>query len=486
LEVSEVRNDQRKTLKHLVQLFDLFAVLLCFGLATITVSRIFSARVSFSEFLELRIKIQNIIIFSGIILLWHQVFRMFDMYESRRLSRKRDEVVDIVKATTLGTILMYGIALAFHVTMINYVFATVFWASLTCITVAGRLTVRFVLRQVRIKGKNLRNIVVVGSNDAAVQFARKIEDSPWLGYRILAFVDEDWPGISKFNQEGYSLACNFEGLRSFMRRNVVDEVVVTLPLRSLHSHATEIAELCEEQGILLRMVSNLFDLKRARSKVEEFEGDSHITHSTGTIVAGWQAFIKWAVDFTASLLLVIFFTPLFLLVAVLIKLTSPGPVFFLQERLGLNKRRFKIYKFRTMSVDAESRMKEIEHLNEVSGPVFKIKNDPRITPIGKFLRSTSIDELPQLLNVLKGDMSLVGPRPMAVRDYEGFNEDWQRRRFSVRPGITCLWQVLGRNTIPFEQWMELDLQYIDRWSLWLDFTILMKTIPAVLKGSGAS
>jgi lipopolysaccharide/colanic/teichoic acid biosynthesis glycosyltransferase len=161
-------------------------------------------------------------------------------------------------------------------------------------------------------------------------------------------------------------------------------------------------------------------------------------------------------------------------------------VFFLQERLGLNKRRFEIYKFRTMAADAESRMKEIEHLNEVSGPVFKIKNDPRMTTIGKFLRSTSIDELPQLFNVLKGDMSLVGPRPMAVRDYEGFNEDWQRRRFSVRPGITCLWQVLGRNSIPFEQWMELDLKYIDGWSLWLDFQILLKTIPAVLKGSGAS
>jgi exopolysaccharide biosynthesis polyprenyl glycosylphosphotransferase len=362
----------------------------------------------------------------------------------------------------------------------------VFWVSLTAITVTGRLGVRLVLRQIRIKGKNLHNVVIVGSNDAAVQFARKIERSPWLGYRILAFVDEEWPGLPKLNQEGYSLACNFAGLPGFLRSNAVDEVVVTLPLRSLHSYATEIAKLCEEQGILLRVVSNLFDLKHARSKAEDFEGDSHIIHSTGTIVAGWQAFIKRAADLTASLILVVFVSPLFLITALMIKLTSPGPVFFLQERLGLNKRRFKIYKFRTMTADAESRMKEIEHLNEVSGPVFKIKNDPRITAIGKFLRSTSIDELPQLFNVLKGDMSLVGPRPMAVRDYEGVHEDWQRRRFSVRPGITCLWQVLGRNAIPFEQWMELDLQYIDCWSLWLDFQILVKTIPAVLKGSGAS
>ena len=479
-------NNQRKTLSNLVKIIDVLVVLLCFGVASMTVSHIFSKRVTFSEFLELRIKIGNFLIFSWILLCWHYVFRFFDMYESRRLSRKRDEVIDIIKATSAGTLLMYATALAFHAEMVNYIFAVVFWASLTFLTAVDRLGVRVVLRRVRLKGKNQRNIVIVGSNDAAVQFARKIEQSPWLGYRIAAFVDEEWPGLVKFKEQGYEVSCDFAQLRSFLRKNVVDEVVVTLPMRSLHSYASEIAELCEEQGILVRVVSNIFDLKRSRSKAEDFEGDSHITHTTGTAVAGWEAMIKWVFDFTVSLIMLVFVSPLFLVVALLIKLTSPGSVFFLQERLGLNKRRFKIYKFRTMAADAESRMKDIEHLNEVSGPVFKIKNDPRITAIGKFLRSTSIDELPQLFNVLKGDMSLVGPRPMAVRDYEGFNEDWQRRRFSVRPGITCLWQVLGRNCIPFEQWMELDLQYIDGWSLWLDLQILMKTIPAVLKGSGAS
>jgi lipopolysaccharide/colanic/teichoic acid biosynthesis glycosyltransferase len=139
-----------------------------------------------------------------------------------------------------------------------------------------------------------------------------------------------------------------------------------------------------------------------------------------------------------------------------------------------------------MVPNAEEMMESLEDLNEVSGPVFKIMDDPRITPIGKFLRRTSIDELPQLFNILKGDMSLVGPRPLPVRDYQGFNQDWQRRRFTVRPGITCLWQVNGRSSIPFEQWMRLDLQYMDEWSLWLDLKILARTIPAVLRGSGAA
>jgi exopolysaccharide biosynthesis polyprenyl glycosylphosphotransferase len=284
------------------------------------------------------------------------------------------------------------------------------------------------------------------------------------------------------------LVCNLEDLRKFLRRSVVDEVVIAVPLRSFHNDASEIAGMCEQQGIMLHVLSDLFNLKNRLPTAEEVEGSHLITHSGG-IEKGWPTVVKRALDLTLSFILLVLLAPLLLLTAILIKLTSPGPVFFVQKRIGFNKRPFTIYKFRTMVMDAEQKLQDIEHLNELTGPVFKIKDDPRLTPIGKFLRKTSIDELPQFFNVLRGDMSLVGPRPLQLRDYELFTEggeDWQRCRFSVLPGITCLWQVKGRSSLPFHKWMELDLQYVRSWSLWLDLQILAKTIPAVLRGSGAA
>jgi exopolysaccharide biosynthesis polyprenyl glycosylphosphotransferase len=196
--------------------------------------------------------------------------------------------------------------------------------------------------------------------------------------------------------------------------------------------------------------------------------------------------VKRMLDCLFSTVLLVLFAPLLLIIGALVKLTSPGPVFFRQTRVGLNKRQFSIFKFRTMVANAEQLQDQLLSLNEMNGPVFKIKKDPRVTPLGRVLRKTSIDELPQLFNVLKGDMSLVGPRAMSLRDYQLFDQDWQRRRFSVKPGITCLWQIHGRNSVPFEKWMELDMQYIDTWSLWLDLKILARTVPAVLRGTGAA
>jgi exopolysaccharide biosynthesis polyprenyl glycosylphosphotransferase len=476
---------RRQILLNSLKLFDLGLMVVAFAAATVAVSETNGA-FTLEQFLSMRVKIANFVVFAGLLLVWHLVFSVFGIYHSRRLSSRFEEIADILKASTVGTLGILLGAAVFHIQMITVIFAVVFWVVGTLTTISSRVILRSALKQVRVHGRNLRDMLIVGTNARAVQFAHKIETQSGLGYRILGFVDEPWAGMTEFGASGYRVVCNLAELPHFLRTNVVDEVVMALPMRSQHSCASEVAALCEEQGILLRFTPNLFNLKLARSKADEFEGDSMITHYTGGMMERPSFVVKRLIDFVVSLTAIVMLSPVYLLTALSIKLTSRGPVLFAQNRLGLNKRRFKIYKFRTMVPDAEKRMKEIEHLNEVSGPVFKIKNDPRITPVGRLLRKTSLDELPQLLNVLSGDMSLVGPRPLPVRDYEGFSEDWQRRRFSVRPGITCTWQVGGRSSISFEKWMELDLQYIDKWSLWLDLQILLKTIPAVLRGSGAA
>jgi exopolysaccharide biosynthesis polyprenyl glycosylphosphotransferase len=364
-------------------------------------------------------------------------------------------------------------------------FLLAFWLISSDMAVGSRMLLRYFQRHIRRRGRNLLHVLVVGTNPQAVTFARKLESQAESGYRIIGFVDKPWKGVEEFAKSPYKLICDFDHLADFLRKTVVDEVMIALPMSSFYDHASQIVALCEVQGIVVRFLPRIFDLKLAKPRAEDFEGDSLITLSAGP-VGVWPVVCKRVLDFTLASLLLVLAAPLLLIVAVLIKLTSRGPVFFMQERLGLNKRRFRIYKFRTMGVEAEKRQAELEHLNEVAGPAFKIKNDPRVTPLGRILRKTSIDELPQLFNVLKGEMSLVGPRPLPVRDYEGFDQDWHRRRFSVRPGITCLWQISGRSSIGFDKWMELDMQYIDEWSLWLDLRILAGTIPAVLKGSGAA
>jgi exopolysaccharide biosynthesis polyprenyl glycosylphosphotransferase len=468
------------------RLFDLGLMILAFMLAALSVLHQ-NRTVTITEFFSMRVKIQNFAIFALLVFAWHLIFSLSGLYVSRRFYNRRGEVIDVIKATSLGTFVILLGAIVFHITLVTAVFLALFWLVSTCTTVVSRILLRVFLAALRKRGRNLRNIVIVGTNGRALDFARNLISLPELGYRIAGFVDQNWQGLEAFRRSGYALASDFGGFPLFLRESVVDEVVLALPFRSMHDQGSRIAAVCEEQGITVRVLTNLFDLKIARPSAEEVEGgsDPFITHSAGS-VEGWPIVAKRILDFTISSILITLLFPALLIVAILIKLTSPGPVLFTQKRLGLNKRRFNMYKFRTMVLDAEKRMREIEHLNEVSGPVFKVKNDPRITPIGRFLRKTSVDELPQLFNVLTGDMSLVGPRPLPVRDYEGFNEDWQRRRFSVKPGITCLWQIRGRSSIPFEEWMELDLQYIDKWSLWLDFQILLRTIPAVLRGSGAA
>lgn len=468
----------------LLKLFDLTVVASTFIIAAIAVGRANSDD-SLRQFLAMRMKISNFGLIVLILILSHIVFSLCGLYRSRRLSRKRNEVVDVFNAMTINTAVLLALSSVFSITLFSVRFLVIYLVLGTLILAAGRLTLRFVAARVRLHGRDLRYLLILGTNPRAIEFARRLEANPARGYRLLGFVDDEWPGLAGLRNAGYSVVSDYAGLAEYLRRNVVDEVAIYLPFGSFYKHSSQVASLCQQHGITMRFNSDIFGLKTTRWKAEEFDGDQYIATFIGSDEL-WPRTIKRLLDIAISGVALLLLSPVLIAAALAIKLTSPGPVLFLQERIGFNKRRFKIFKFRTMVQNAEKLMPELEKLNEMGGPVFKIKNDPRITPVGRFLRRSSIDELPQLLNVLKGDMSLVGPRPLPVRDYEGFNEDWQRRRFSVKPGITCLWQVNGRNEVSFDQWMLLDLQYMDEWSLWLDLKILAKTVPAVLRGAGAA
>lgn len=478
-----VNSTKRHLLLAALEVFDLGLMVVSFGATIVLVSS--GEGVTVSAFLSMRVTLWNIVVFAGLLFAWHFLFSLCGLYQSKRLATTRSLILDAAQATTLASICLAVVAKLCTIGMATSRFIVLFWILSSAFVIVARVVIRHLLGTIRRRGCNLRNILILGTNARAIEFAGRIEAKPELGYRVLGFVDEDWSGKDEFLRYGYTLCCSLTGIPEFLRRNVVDEVAIYLPLCSFYEHASHVAALCEQHGIMMRYDIDIFDLKIAHSRADEFDGDVHITAYAG-LLYGWPILFKRAFDAVVSLVLLPLLSPLLVVVSLMIKLTSEGPVFFLQERVGINKRRFLIWKFRTMVSKAEQMLPELEMLNEVAGPVFKIKNDPRITPIGTFLRRTSIDELPQLFNVLKGDMSLVGPRPLPVRDYEGFSEDWQRRRFTVRPGITCLWQVKGRSSTTFDRWMELDIQYLDEWSLWLDFKILAQTIPAVVRGQGAA
>ncbi len=470
--------------RNAAKLYDLCVLTACYCYATAWLYSNMKTT-TLAEYLAYRVKIVNVFHFGLLLIVWHGIFALCGLYVSKRLSTIYSELIEVLKATTLCAAFLLLEGRFFHLRTITPELVAIFWGAATLLMVGSRIVIRLFLRILRAHGKNGRVMVILGTNRRAIEFAKRIQERPELGYQIRGFVDDEWEGTPEFLGTGNSICSDIENFRHFLRDHVVDEVAIFVPLRSFYEYASKVVALCEQHGILIRFDTQIFDLKIARSGADELDGEAHIT-AGATPHDGWQMFMKRTVDLTLGLILLLILSPFFCAVAIAIKMTSAGPILFRQKRVGLNKRQFTMYKFRTMVVNAEKLQEMLLSQNEMSGPVFKIKHDPRITPLGRLLRKTSIDELPQLLNVVKGDMSLVGPRAMSVRDYGFFDQDWQRRRFSVRPGITCLWQVKGRNNVPFEQWMELDMQYIDKWSLWLDFKILARTIPAVLRGTGAA
>jgi|Deesub1362A_J573_1020465.scaffolds.fasta_scaffold00373_29 exopolysaccharide biosynthesis polyprenyl glycosylphosphotransferase len=424
------------------------------------------------------------------LIIWGVLLSYFGMYKSFYIRRIKEVLFIIFKTTFIGFLLfgsyIFILRMQEDISRMFIGFAFIIAAALLT---AEKLTLRYIFKLIGKSGESFkgsliifRNILIVGSGKRVRRFIEMVKKNPEWGIRIVGLVDMD-PSKKGEMIEGYKIIGAFDDIPDIIHKNVVDEVVFIVP-RSWLDRIEEIMRFCESEGLTVNVAMDIFKLKFSKAKQTELHGFPLLTFETSPHKLE-HLFIKRLIDILFSGIGILILSPLFVIIAIVIKLTSRGPVFFVQERYGLYGRRFKLYKFRTMVVDAEERLKELWKYNEMKGPVFKMSNDPRVTKVGKWLRRFSLDELPQLWNVLKGDMSLVGPRPPLPREVEHY-DSWQRRRLSMRPGITCLWQTSGRSEIKdFNEWLRLDLEYIDNWSLGLDFKILLKTIPVVLLGVGA-
>jgi len=331
-------------------------------------------------------------------------------------------------------------------------------------------------------GSSCSRVLIIGTGERARELSLNLKQQTEWGIEIIGHLDKD--GLRSGNDiAGVPVIGTVSDIGKILKSNVIDEVIIAIP-RSLLSDAEPIAHACEEEGIKLKIMADIYNLEVVQTKLLQL-GKIPLLSLEPIAQDEIKLMAKRVIDLIITVLSLPVALPLMAVIVIAIKLDSPGPGIFVQQRVGFKKRLFPLFKFRSMYVDAEERLKEIEHLNEARGPIFKIKNDPRLTRVGKIIRKLSLDELPQLFNVLRGEMSLVGPRPMSTRDVNLFDKGIQRKRFSVKPGISCIWQISGRSDLPFERWLELDLEYIRNWTLWLDFKILIKTIPAVLLTKGA-
>jgi exopolysaccharide biosynthesis polyprenyl glycosylphosphotransferase len=431
------------------------------------------------EFLEMRLTVRNLLLLVAFLVLWRVLCGWAGLYDPARIRRRRSELARVALVCSIGT----AAAMTFPLISLTGAFSPLavlyFGITATC----GLLLLRVLLRTVTdTAGSAVREVLIVGSGPRAWKAYQNLQADPHVISRLLGFVDVDDnlapPEVRRH------WAGSLSDLEYILMRQEMDEVLIALPIRSQYGEIQRAIETCWRLGIRCRYLADVFDHGRSTPRFEE--GGGLRTVAMAVVAEDERLILKRAIDIVCAVVALVVSAPLLAAAAVAVKLSSPGPVLFSQPRHGLHKRRFRMYKLRTMYVDAEARQTDLEDRNEASGPVFKIRDDPRITPVGRILRRTSIDELPQLWNVLRGDMSIVGPRPLPVRDVQRFTEGALMRRFSVRPGVTGLWQVSARSTLNFEDWVRLDMQYIDEWSLALDIRILAMTLPAVVRGSGAA
>lgn len=428
------------------------------------------------DILDARINVWGALLVLIVGAAWQRMLALLGLYDHRQQMRWRSEALAVAVACLLGAVafpLVSVIATGVHFVIRDVL---VLWmASATLVLGARRLAWIAADRR-----RERRRVLVVGTGARARTVAREIASCEPHGFELVGLVDT--PHVELGEDTRRVWIGRLDELERILMTTVVDEVLIALPVKSCYAAIQEVIEVCARSGVESKFLTDIFSASTARPR---YDATVFPAVAMSTVHQDDRLIVKRVIDIIGSATALVVLAPLFLVVGVLVKTTSSGPIIFAQERYGLRKRRFRMYKFRTMIAEAEDVQSLLEAHNEAKGPVFKIQEDPRLTRVGRMLRRTSIDELPQLVNVLRGDMTLVGPRPMAVRDVQGFTDAWWMRRFSVPPGITCLWQVSGRSNLTFDDWIRLDLEYIDRWSLALDFEILLRTVPAVVRGTGA-
>jgi len=418
----------------------------------------------------------------SIVPIWLILLSFLGVYRDFRTRTFNKELIITVKAGLLSIVVFGSIFFILQMKFTSRLYIGVFTFTTGLCLIAEKRLVSIFLDRMHEHGFNKINLLIVGTGRRAQEFIRVVKDHASWGLRIVGLIDDEH-GLYGKEIEGYRVLGRIQDIPFILHRKVIDRVIFVVPRLWLH-RLDDVILACEREGIATSISMDLYDLRIAKVRQTNLNGFPLLEFETFH-AKEWQLFLKRIMDIILSIFFLILTLPIYLIAAIAIKLSSEGPIFFSQERCGVNGRKFKLYKFRSMIVGAEMKKKLIEKMNEMDGPVFKIKQDPRITRVGYFIRKLSIDELPQLINVLKGDMSIVGPRPPLPVEVEMY-QLWQRRRLSLKPGITCVWQVSGRNKITFDRWMEMDLEYIDNWSLWLDIKILIKTVFVVLLGYGAS
>ena len=429
------------------------------------------------------------IILLMVIILWYVLFSLFTLYASYRRRTYTQILWNMVMAVSTGMIVMAFSMFVFKIADVSRIMMGLFFLLNIGLLAFSKWIIYKSMTHYRHKEFNLRNILIIGYKERAKDVISVIEKNTSAGYKVLGCLDINEDAINKEIKNGIHVIGTVDHLEKILREEVVDELIFAMPLKEIEGIVKYIV-MAKQTGIMIRIIPDWY-LYNIMYLPEigpiNFEPFLKLPTLVLNVTQSGQGelLIKSTFDYMFAGIAMVLAIPFFLIIFCAIKISSKGPVFFKQERYGLNGRNFFLYKFRTMVADAEARRQELETLNEASGPVFKIKKDPRIIPfIGTLLRKTSLDELPQLINVLKGEMSLIGPRPPIPAEVKEY-EIWQIKRLSMKPGITGLWQCTPRrNDVSFEDWVKMDLSYIDNWSLWLDFKILLKTAKVVFIGAG--